>query len=348
MGSSKASAIDKHYIGEAAKKGMEDGGQGSGNHHHAGRHGQRGGSAPKGTAVEQTYGQAPRRSAKAEQTNRNIKRSVEDYRGRAQKETASYPAGSKERGYAEKALKSLSSTAQRPTPEEAKALQEKRLGNISDQLKPYARQKFENAVKAEPQITSDLMDICDKTGAEMFGLPYRLKSAATDETGSCRIADKIAEDMEEAAAKGKPMTYEQAVDKLSDLVRYTQACTADSMAEQFEATRAELEAKGYKCVKVKNTWDTYSEDKPYRGLNTVFENPDGVRFELQFHTPESLFRKEFQNGLYEEQRDPRTPENRKAELGRQMHQYARGMQRPNGAERIRLATDARRDAEWRT
>lgn len=294
----------------------------------------------------QSAGKKQTSSRMTAQNNRKLRDGIAAYKSKAEQETASYPEGSNERHYGEAALKTLSSSAQRPTAEETRQLQEKSLGNISDLLKPYAKKKYEQAVKAEPQITSDLLDVCDETGAEMFGLPFRLKSAAT-KNGGCRIEDKIQEDMAKAQEDGTPITYEQAADNLSDLVRYTQACTTDNMADQFEHTRRALESKGYKCLKVKNSWDSYSEERPYRGINTVFQAPDGTRFELQFHTAESLFRKEFQHGLYEEQRDPRTPESRKAELGRQMYGYASRMQKPKGVERIKLTTDSRRNLLWR-
>jgi hypothetical protein len=58
---------------------------------------------------------------------------------------------------------------------------------------------------------------------------------------------------------------------------------------------------GYNTVKVKNSW--LDKDNPYNGINTIIQAPNGQKFELQYHTPESFGLK---NGklheLYEKQR----------------------------------------------
>lgn len=241
-----------------------------------------------------------------------------------------WPAGSEERHiydmYAETFSKPLSG---RPTPEQSKALTEKYLGNISKQLKPYAVERYKKDLANEPQITSDLCDIAEGLGTDMFGLDYRLKKASDSSDGGCRIADKIQENMEHEG-----WSYEEATDNLSDMVRYTQGCTTDNLVSNFEHTRAELEKKGYKVAKIKNTWDSYNIDKPYRGINCVFISPTGTRFELQFHTPESLVGKEVQHPQYEEQRKPDTPQHRKDQLGQIMYQNMSSMTAPKDIVKI--------------
>ena len=140
--------------------------------------------------------------------------------------------------------------------------------------------------------------------------------------------------IKDSIAAGKAIISEEATDGISDIVRYTVASTADTLTEDFEAFKSALEAKGYKPVKIKNTWDTFSKQNAYRGVNTVFMSPDGQKFELQFHTPESFDVKERQHGLYEEQRSPDTPAARKQELTDIMYGNAEHMTRPKGVERI--------------
>lgn len=217
----------------------------------------------------------------------------------------------------------------RPTPEQSKAATEKKLGNIAPELQPYFREVYEKRLKDEPKITNDICDIADELGAEMYGLDYRLKSAGLNEKGECRAAQKIAEDMDKNG-----WTYEQAVDNFSDMVRYTQACTEDTAVDQFEKTKAALEKKGYKFAKVKNTWDTFSEDNPYRGINCVVVSPSGTRFELQFHTPESIVGKEVQHPWYEEFRSDKVKPDRKKELGRKMYENMKKMRAPKNIGRI--------------
>ena len=241
-----------------------------------------------------------------------------------------WPEGSEEREIYERYADSMSKPqAGRPTEAQSKAMTQKYLSNISSQLKPYAVDRYKKDLANEPAITKDMCDIADALGTEMFNLDYRLKKASDSSDGGCRIAEKIAEDMEK-----KGLSYEQATDKLSDMVRYTQACTGDNLVENFKKTRKMLERKGYEPVKIKNTWDSYDIENAYRGVNCVFKSPTGTKFELQFHTPESLVGKEVQHPQYEEQRKPTTPQKRKDELGQMMYKNMSGMKRPNNVERI--------------
>lgn len=305
-----------------------DGGKGSGNFGHKGRPGQVGGSGGGGgSSVSSSSAKANRKSL----DTANKKMSSE-----CTKRAQQWPAGSQERHVYEMYAQILSDPLpERPTKQESDALTQKFLSNISSQLQPYAVERYKRDLANEPQITADLCDIADEVGAGMFGLGYRLKKASDSADGGCRIADKIQENILDARKEGKEITYEQAVDQLSDMVRYTQACTPENLVGNFEATREALEQKGYKPVKIKNTWDSYNIERPYRGVNCVFESPTGTKFELQFHTAESLVGKEVQHGQYEEQRDPRTAPARKKELGQMMYNNMSGMSAPKDIGRIK-------------
>lgn len=250
-----------------------------------------------------------------------------------------FPAGSEERKAYESWAHTMSSALPgRPTPEDSQKMKEKNLKNISRQLKPYAQEKYKKDLENEPKITNDLCDIADSIGTGMFGLPYRMKSAGDkmiDGKPVCRIAEKIEENQLEAKRNGGNDTYEAATDRLSDLVRYTQACTPDNLVDNAEKTMAELEKRGYKPVKVKNTWESFNKKNPYRGVNCVFESPEGTRFELQFHTAESLVGKEVQHGWYEEYRTSGIDPRRKAELGNRMYENMASMTTPRDIGRIK-------------
>ncbi len=326
----------------------KDGGPGSGNFGHKGRPGKRGGSGAGGGSGKKETGETESsETPKKENTgsgyvNRPMKVSKTANLKALQKANQSmakecarrakkWPEGSQERHIYEMYSGIMSKPLSgRPTPEQSKAMTEKFLGNISSQLKPYAIERYKRDLANEPKITNDLCDIADELGTGMYGLDYRLKKASDSSDGGCRIAEKIAEDM-----KKKGMSYEQATDNLSDMVRYTQACTPENMASNFNRTKEALEKKGYKVVKVKNSWQDYSPERAYRGVNCVFESPNGTRFELQFHTPESLVGKEVQHGQYEEQRSPRTSEARKKELGQIMYKNMASMKEPARIDTIK-------------
>ena len=222
----------------------------------------------------------------------------------------------------------------RPTEEESLSYGEKKLSVISDQLQPAAVDYYRACVLSEPKITSDLFDIAEELGTEMFGIPYRLKSAGETEEGVCRIADKIAQYLSEAEMTGNPISYEEATRQVKDIIRYTQAGTPATLAQNILRTREFLESKGYTLIRLRNTWKTFTKLAPYRGVNTIFLSPDGIPFELQFHTAESLATKEAEHPMYEIIRNPRTSEEEKEALAEESYQKYVDMTEPDHIEDI--------------
>ena len=73
-----------------------------------------------------------------------------------------------------------------------------------------------------------------------------------------------------------------------------------------------LKAEGFELIKLKNLW----AEEQYKGINCQWRRPEtGLRFEVQFHTPESLEAKELTHEAYERIRAPAPPAER-AELER--------------------------------
>ena len=57
-----------------------------------------------------------------------------------------------------------------------------------------------------------------------------------------------------------------------------------------------LKAEGFELIKLKNLW----AGDQYKGINSQWRRPEtGLRFEVQFHTPESLEAKELTHKAYE-------------------------------------------------
>jgi hypothetical protein len=131
----------------------------------------------------------------------------------------------------------------------------------------------------EPAITADLRYIEHRnpSGGHLVGLEHRLK-------GDQRLKEKIAD-----AAKNELGSSTSDVVQISDAVRYTFCFDRASYVEGYGYVSQRLEALGYQMVYSKNRW---LGDPQYKGVNTRWENPDGARFEVQFHTPESFHAKE--------------------------------------------------------
>ena len=223
----------------------------------------------------------------------------------------------------------------RPTEEENRALSEQYLANISSQLQEEAVEYYRRCVAAEPAITADLFDISEEIGAELFGIGFRLKSAGENAKGVCRIADKIAGDMAVAKAAGAPITYLEAAEGIHDIIRYTQLGTPDTLVWNYLLAREKLEEKGYRFVKVKNTWQTYSLKAPYRRVNVQVESPSGIIFELQFHTSESLVTKMVEHINYEIRRNPKTSQKEKAQLLKESYELYDRLTEPDDIDLIK-------------
>ena len=156
--------------------------------------------------------------------------------------------------------------------------------------------EYEEIAKTEPQITKDLTSLAEKEEVSMVGLDYRLKSK--DGT-----VEKIVKRKKAKSAKD-----------LYDVVRYTVQVDVNNYYNKKEKIINEMKSKGYKVVKEKDTW----KFPGYKGINIKMENSEGNKFELQFHTEDSLKAKEEAHKLYEKQRLPETTEEEKENLDRAM------------------------------
>jgi len=141
-------------------------------------------------------------------------------------------------------------------------------------------------------------------GRRLAGLEHMLK-------GEDRLKEKIADEM-----TAKPeLTISKALDTVVDSVRFTFTYSPQRYAEGTLSDVERLKAEGFELIKLKNLW---AEDQ-YKGINSQWRRPEtGLRFEVQFHTPESLEAKELTHGAYERIRSPASPEER-----REMKAYQR-------------------------
>ena len=155
--------------------------------------------------------------------------------------------------------------------------------------------------EAERQISTDLRAVerDNAHGARLAGWEFRLK-------GEERLKEKAAAELEITPA----LAPESAVRKIHDVIRYTFWTRPDSYADVYQDVGARLRDLGYTMVYSKNHW---LDDPEYKGVNTRWAAPGGQRFEVQFHTGESLHAKqEITHDSYDRIRQPTTgrPERR--------------------------------------
>lgn len=132
----------------------------------------------------------------------------------------------------------------------------------------------------EREVTEILQAIeQDNThGARLAGLEHRLK-------GTQRLKEKIVDAMTSEVAS----SLDEAVMEVSDAVRYTFCIDWDDYVQGYHNICERLESAGYQMTYARNRW---IDDPHYKGVNTRWAARIGDRFELQFHTEESLHAKE--------------------------------------------------------
>jgi hypothetical protein len=110
--------------------------------------------------------------------------------------------------------------------------------------------------------------------------------------GVDRLKEKIAD-----ALRARPeLTVGQALSIVPDPVRSTLTYSMERYADGVRADVDRFKAEGFELIKLKNLW---SNDQ-YKGINSQWRRPEtGLRFEIQFHTLESLGAKELTHKAYE-------------------------------------------------
>lgn len=152
----------------------------------------------------------------------------------------------------------------------------------------------------EPQLTPLLLQIAKATGAEMYKLDFRLKTKASAERKIRKLAGQH--------------SLAPALVKLDDALRYTLRVDDVPPGRYIETVKAaltQLESHGHQVVLLKNYWPT---DDNYSGINGVLKAPDGLEWELQFHTSESIRAQGKTRPMYERMRRQDTPLDRQRQL----------------------------------
>ena len=139
-----------------------------------------------------------------------------------------------------------------------------------------AREVREKAVAAEPVITKLVEGIAQQSGAKLESLSQRVKST-----------DSLARKIDLDAEQGYGGDKKKAAEEISDANRYTLSVSDTDYADTLKSAVTAFEATGWK-VRVKNFWQS---GDPYDGVNIKAER-DGIKVELQIHTPKSFQIKE--------------------------------------------------------
>jgi hypothetical protein len=180
------------------------------------------------------------------------------------------------------------------------------------------------AASKEPGITRTVLS----SGKKMHGLENRLKTVSS-------IRRKILNEVDE---DGK--TIESATKSIRDAVRYTVLSDDNSFTNDYDQFKRHMESKGYNEVRCKNYFDLYSKGlAKHKSVQSVYADPDGYLFEVQFQTPASQCAKDLKVPIYEERRKTGIPKERADILEKKMVDLAESVPTPRGVETIKSHND---------
>ncbi|MDG6232030.1 minor capsid protein [Glaesserella parasuis] len=181
----------------------------------------------------------------------------------------------------------------------------------------------QKAIDVEPEITEKITEIISSVGAKTAGLEYRLKSL-----------ESLKRKVETEALAG--ISEKQAINSVKDVIRYTAILDVNNFVLQYDKIQSALEKQGYFTVVVKNTW---KDGAVYKGVNTFVTTlikKDNVVFELQYHTQQSF---DLKNGvlhnLYEQFRDPATPQDERKKLYEKMQILSSKLTVPKDIQKVK-------------
>lgn len=166
---------------------------------------------------------------------------------------------------------------------------------VTEESKRLAHGVYEQSTRLEPAISAEVAGLAGDTHpavyhtpppAQMFGWEFRRKEEAT-------MAGKV-----ERYVADEGLTRAEGAAEIKDAVRYT-VHFADADYQVGSQHVLDGLARDNKAVRVKNTW---APDSTYRGINAQVTRADGMRYEVQFHTPASQRVKDQMHVMYAEQR----------------------------------------------
>lgn len=189
---------------------------------------------------------------------------------------------------------------------------------------PALQKAYEQAASNGPAFAKDYEEISRAIGGEMYGKEFGIKGAGS-------LERKIRDNVAKAKEKGESLTPEQALSKMTDVVRFTTLANDQEVPKVTKNLIDQMQKRGYEVVEVDNKWN---DDYAYKGVHVLFQK-DGVTFESQIHSPNGMIIKNKLHPLYEIERDESKPKAERDEAHAKQVEIAKGYERPKGIESIK-------------
>ena len=176
------------------------------------------------------------------------------------------------------------------------------------------------AKNIEPLTTKVLESSVFNLGGKLEGLQHKVKS---DESLERKIKQRVEEN--------PGLTPTDVALGISDALRYTAVFPDNEYSKGVKTTLNTLGAAGYSVDKLKNYWGPGDN---YDGINVAMRSADGLKVELQFHTPDGFRVKEKESHpIYEKLRTTKSPREAK-EYKDQLRSIWHAVTVPAGASSI--------------
>lgn len=187
-----------------------------------------------------------------------------------------------------------------------------------------AKNIFSKAKSKEPKITKDIINASKSSNSKMYGLQNKLKTIKS-------IKRKIDTDSLE-----KEISIDKAAESIKDAVRYTMISNNNNFVSSYVKTKKYLDDLGYEEIRCKNYFEKYKNGEvKHKSVQSVFKDPDGYIFEIQFQTPESQKAKDLKVPIYEERRKPGLSRSQQEKLEEKMIQLAEDVPYPKDINKIK-------------
>lgn len=175
----------------------------------------------------------------------------------------------------------------------------------------------------EPAVSADLLAVERENtfGARLEGFDCRLK-------GDERLKEKVAEGLATGSPDATPI---EVLGQIPDAIRYTFCMEPDNYTKSYYDITVRLQSFGYEMYQSRNSWS----NPEYKGINTRWVTQEGLRLEVQFHTPDSFHAKQHvTHSCYERLRNPLTPDVERGELEEFQREVSSRVRVPDGASGI--------------
>ena len=191
-----------------------------------------------------------------------------------------------------------------------------------EQIQEIAGGQLGHAQEIEPEITELVTGLAGQYGGDMSGLDRKIKSQES-------LTRKIRLDMLE-----KGMSAEDAANAINDKVRYTMLFSPETYVDNILQIQADLKEQGWSQYdnKWKNFWRPGDD---YDGYHNIFLHGEtGKKFELQFHTYESIAIKDKSHVLYNEIKELPEGDLRDAKYNEMRSLWMQEFEKPEGWEKL--------------